>query len=264
MPEGWWEMQTVRGITYHMYGEGPEAVLCHPSLGLGQFLFHRIRPALSREYTVVLWDPRGVGDNGHFYPTLEDWVGDTIDILRDINKPAHLLGVSLGTWVMSRVAAVNPGQLVRSLTLIGATRGFSHGEQEIAARRQQLEHMTMREFAQNYADNTLTVYALPEVKENLVLEMGEVDKEKYLQAMQAIYTVRNEEVYRQIAVPTLVMVGVEDTRTPPAEADEVQKLIKGSEVKALPRCGHLAVLDQPQRVIHECRYFWTNGHMADD
>jgi len=257
-------VQTVRGITYHAFGNGEFAVLAHPSLGLGQFLFHRIRPALSREYSVVLWDPRGVGDNGHVFPTLDDWVGDTIDILRETDKPVHLMGVSLGSWVMSRVAALNPGGLVRSLTLIGTTRGFDNAEEELRSRRLQLQNMSMMEFARNYAELTLTKYALPEVKENLILEMGQVDKEKYLQAMQAFYAVRNEEVFRQVKVPTLIMVGVEDVRTPPEEADEVQKLIDGSELKALPRCGHLAVLDQPQRVIHECKYFWVHGRMADD
>ena len=257
-------MKTIRGITYHVFGEGDTVVLAHPSLGLGQFLFHRIRTQLSRHYTVVLWDPRGVGDNKEFYPTLDDWVGDAIDILRQTNKPAHLLGVSLGSWVMSRVATLNPDALVRSLILIGASRGFDHAEEDIQSRRDQLENMTMQEFAHNYAETTLSTYALSEVKENLVLEMGQVDKEKYLQAMQAFYTVRNDEVFRQVNVPTLIMVGVEDARTPAAEADEVQHLIRGSEVKVLPRCQHLAVLDQPQRVIHECEYFWTHGRMADD
>lgn len=257
-------MQTARGINYHVYGDGPHAVLCHSSLGLGQFLFHRIRPTLSREYTVILWDPRGFGDNDHFYPTLEDWVDDAVDMLEVVNRPAHLLGVSLGTWVMSRVAALNPGNLVQSLVLIGATRGFFNGEKDVITRRRQLESMTMREFAEGYAESTLTPYALPEIKENLIVELGEVDKKKYIQAMQAIYPVRNEDVFRKIRVPTLVMAGVSDARTSPEEADEVHNLIKGSAVKSLLRCGHLAVLDQPQRVVHECQYFWTYGKLAVD
>ncbi len=257
-------MQTARGVTYHVFGDGNVAVLAHPSLGLGQFLFHRIRPQLSRNYRVILWDPRGIGDNEHFYPTLDDWVGDTIEILGEIKKPAHLLGVSLGSWVMSRVAALNPESLVRSLTLMGATVGFDNAEEDIQSRHRQLESMTMQEFAHIYAKTTLTKYVLPEVKENLVLELGQVDKEKYLQSMEAFYAVRNEEVFREINVPTLIMVGVEDTRTPPQAADEVQQLIRSSEVKVVPRAGHLGVLDQPQRVIHECEYFWKHGRMADD
>jgi 3-oxoadipate enol-lactonase len=122
----------------------------------------------------------------------------------------------------------------------------------------------MAAFSASYAASAVTEYALPEVRENLAKELEEVDPEKYLQAMEAIYTVSNVDVYPKITVPTLVMVGAEDGRTPPADADQVCSLVPESEEKVLYRCGHLALLDQPERVAAECRHFWTYGHAADD
>ena len=64
-------LRTKQGLKYFAMGDGPEAVVCHPSLGLGRFLFYRLVPPLSRRYRVVTYDPRGVGENAAFAPELD-------------------------------------------------------------------------------------------------------------------------------------------------------------------------------------------------
>src|SRR5262249_18243666 len=49
-----------------------------------------------------------------------------------------------------------------------------------------------------------------------------------------------------IHVPTLVIVGAEDTVTPPAAADELHRGIAGSELVQIPAGGHLTNLEQPE------------------
>ncbi|WP_242968633.1 alpha/beta fold hydrolase [Sulfobacillus sp. hq2] len=257
-------MRTATGLTYYVYGKGHEAVLCHPSLGLGRFLFHRMVPALSREFVMVTWDPRGIGDHTEWQPTMSDWVHDVADIVQALNMPVHLLGVSLGTWVMARAAVQNPSGLVRSLTVIGATLGFYGQEADVSKRQQQLETNGMAAFAREYAHNTLTMYASGEIQENLALELGSCNVQRYLEAMRIIYTESNERIYPAVSVPTLVMVGALDTRTDAAQADAVCQLLPQGTLKVLPRSGHLALLDQPDRVHRECRYFWQHGVAADD
>ena len=48
-----------------------------------------------------------------------------------------------------------------------------------------------------------------------------------------------------IRVPTLVIVGTEDTVTPPAIASEMHAAIAGSELVVIPAAGHLSNLEQP-------------------
>jgi pimeloyl-ACP methyl ester carboxylesterase len=48
-----------------------------------------------------------------------------------------------------------------------------------------------------------------------------------------------------ITVPTLVIVGEQDTVTPPAKAEELARAIRGSRLVKLPGAGHLANLEQP-------------------
>jgi len=48
-----------------------------------------------------------------------------------------------------------------------------------------------------------------------------------------------------IHVPTLILVGDEDTVTPPSAAEEMHKAIAGSELVRIPGAGHLANLERP-------------------
>lgn len=239
-------MRTKNGVIYEQLGDHSEAVLCHPSLGLGRFLFHRLIPILSRYYTVITWDPRGIGENADKTPSLEAWVSDVNEFIDGVGRPVHLVGVSLGTWVMSRVAVTRPRD-VATITLIGATTGFENGPALVAERRAQLARISMREFAEQYAASTLMARVNPELRDNLIRELADVAPHQYLAAMEAIYVVSNRGIYPQIKVPALVMVGTEDTRTPPRAADRVAQLIETSRVEIIPQAGHLALLDRPVR-----------------
>lgn len=52
----------------------------------------------------------------------------------------------------------------------------------------------------------------------------------------------------RIAVPTLVIVGAEDTLTPVDRAAEMAAAIPGAVLHVIPRCGHLSPLEQPAAV----------------
>lgn len=255
-------MKTTSGFKYYQFGNHPRAILCHPSLGTGRYLFHRLIPTLSRSFTVVTWDPRGVGDHAGLEPSLDGWIQDTEEILQDVNKPSFLFGVSLGTWVCGRVAA-GGHPLVRSLVMMGATLGFSGGDKQVRERRALFQIQSMAEFAKSYVENTLTPYALPEVKDNLAWELAQTRPENYMKSMEAIYSTPNREAFSRIRVPTLVMVGSLDTRTSPDEADKVHATIPDSHVKVILQAGHLALLDQPERVSEILLSYFDEGKIID-
>jgi len=49
-----------------------------------------------------------------------------------------------------------------------------------------------------------------------------------------------------VAVPTLVLVGEEDTITPPDAAKEMASGIRGARLVTIPAAGHLANLEVPE------------------
>ena len=255
-------LRTKRGFKYFAIGDGAEAVICHPSLGLGRFLFYRAVPPLSRRYEVVTYDPRGVGENQALEPDLEAWVDDVGDLMVQLGKPCHLIGVSLGTWVMARAAAHWPEGTARVI-LMSTTLGFPDGGESVQARRHEFESVPMSEFARQYADSTLTSFCEPEVKEQLIADLKTCDVAQYLKAMEAIYLVDNVAAFQGIQAETLVVAGAQDRRTPPAMADRVGELIQKSLVKVLPDAGHLALLDQPERVQQLSLEFLSTGSIDD-
>jgi 3-oxoadipate enol-lactonase len=50
---------------------------------------------------------------------------------------------------------------------------------------------------------------------------------------------------RRISCPTLVLVGEEDTITPPADAESLSRQIAGSQLAVIPRAGHMSNLEAP-------------------
>ena len=58
-----------------------------------------------------------------------------------------------------------------------------------------------------------------------------------------------------ITCPTLVVVGDEDTLTPPELAKEIADGIGGSRLEIIPECGHLATLEQPGAVTAAIKSF---------
>src|SRR6185312_10798285 len=51
-----------------------------------------------------------------------------------------------------------------------------------------------------------------------------------------------------IRCPTLVLVGEQDTLTPPDRAQEIAAGIAGSRLVTVPRCGHVSTLERPDEL----------------
>ena len=60
---------------------------------------------------------------------------------------------------------------------------------------------------------------------------------------------------KDIAVPTLVIVGREDALTPPAFADKLTAGIPGARLVVLEKAGHLSNLEQPEGFNDAVRTF---------
>ncbi|MGQ9466789.1 MAG: alpha/beta fold hydrolase [Anaerolineae bacterium] len=59
----------------------------------------------------------------------------------------------------------------------------------------------------------------------------------------------------EIRVPTLIIVGADDVARPPAEAEEMARLIPGARLEVIPEAGHISTLEQPERVTSLIRSF---------
>ena len=60
-----------------------------------------------------------------------------------------------------------------------------------------------------------------------------------------------------IACPTLVVVGADDSLTPPDRAAEMAAAIPGARQIVVPNCGHLSTLEQPQAITDALVTFFS-------
>jgi 3-oxoadipate enol-lactonase len=63
---------------------------------------------------------------------------------------------------------------------------------------------------------------------------------------------------KTINVPTLIVVGSEDTLTPPADSELMHKHISGSELEVVPEAGHYAPFERREPFVGTVRRF-MNG-----
>jgi pimeloyl-ACP methyl ester carboxylesterase len=59
-------------------------------------------------------------------------------------------------------------------------------------------------------------------------------------------------------IPTLVMVGEADSVTPPDTARAMAQLIPGARLVVIPGAGHLASMEQPEKVNDQLRDFLSS------
>ena len=64
---------------------------------------------------------------------------------------------------------------------------------------------------------------------------------------------------RAIGCPALVVVGADDTLTPPDRAAEMAAAIPGARQVVVPDCGHLSTLEQPQAVARALIEFFSSS-----
>ncbi len=51
-----------------------------------------------------------------------------------------------------------------------------------------------------------------------------------------------------VGVPTLVIVGTDDTAIPPREARGIAEHIPGARLEQVPNCGHSSTLEQSDKI----------------
>jgi 2-hydroxy-6-oxonona-2,4-dienedioate hydrolase len=157
--------------------------------------------------------------------------------LRDI----HLLGNSLGGHVALVYVLKHPDR-VRSLTLTGSSGLFEHGMGDSYPKRGDYDYIKNKTEQTFYDPKTATKELVDEVF-GIVNERMKVIKILAL-AKSAIRNNLSDEL-KEIDKPTLLIWGNNDIVTPPYVGREFQRLIRGSELHFIDKCGHAPMMELP-------------------
>ena len=231
-------------------GEGRNLVLLH-SLLSDRSAFDRIAPRLAAERRLWLVDLPGFGASAPAGPTLED-IADRIAAelpKLGLSGETDLLGNGFGGFV-SVALAVRHGRLFDRLVLVDTGAAIppeGKGAFEAMAARveaQGMEAILETALQRMFPDDFLAVH--PEIAEERKASLRAARPEHFAAACRALARFDARGALAGIRNPTLVMVGLRDTATPPALSRELAAGIPGAALVELPHCGHSPHIQDPE------------------
>ncbi|HET8699044.1 MAG TPA: alpha/beta fold hydrolase [Gammaproteobacteria bacterium] len=163
-----------------------------------------------------------------------------------------LIGLSMGGYVSFEILRQAP-ERVAQVALLDTTARPDLPEQSDARRRQ-------IELAQNGRFNTIADLLFPKfvavarhgddaLRATVRTMAQETGADAFVRQQTAIMNrVDSRPGLAAIRCPTLVVVGEDDTLTPPDRAVEVAAGVPDARVVTVPRCGHLSTIEQPEAV----------------
>lgn len=206
----------------------------------------------------ALWQPQ----TDHLGGQVETLIGDTTRddlvagmasrILSAAPERFQLAALSMGGYVAFEILRRAPERVTRLALVDTQARPDTEEQRE---RRRALMKMAQVGRFKGVTPRLLPYLVSKAHLENadlvaIVIGMAErIGREGYLRQQNAILSRPDSRpLLPGIAVPTLVICGEEDILTPPDCAREMADGIPGARLEILPDCGHLAPLEQPDRV----------------
>lgn len=209
---------------------------------------------LADRYHVGAYDLRGMGrtEVGDGQYTMESYVDDLFTVMDHLKLDrAVVCGLSMGGYVALRGVERDPSRF-RGLVLCDTRSGADTNEGKVG-RAEAIERLK-RDGVAAYGDGFLpkilgptTLGSRPEVVKAVEGLMRGQRVSGLVGALLAMAArTDTTDALHGIEVPTLVIVGEEDTLTPPAQSREMAARIPESDVVVLPGAGHLSNLEAPE------------------
>ncbi|MFC4004833.1 alpha/beta fold hydrolase [Prauserella oleivorans] len=222
-------------------------------------MWNAVREPLAARTRLITPDQRGLGrtplPETDREPSLDDAARDVLALLDRLELDRVVLGgCSMGGYVTLAVLRAAPERiagLVLVDTKAGADTDEARANRLTAAERAESEGITGW-LADAMVPNLLseqTRQARPEVVAT-VRELIEAQAPAGVAWAQRAMAARPDstEALRQAGVPALVIVGEQDTVTPPDEARAMADALPDARLEVLPGAGHLTPLEAPDAV----------------
>jgi pimeloyl-ACP methyl ester carboxylesterase len=243
-------------LAYERVGEGPPLVFVHGGAEDGRIWQPQLA-ALADEFTVVAWDEPGAGRSSDVPAdfALADYSNCLAAVIDDLALgPAHFAGLSWGGTLVQELYRNHP-RLVSTLILVDTYAGWkgSLPEEEVRARVAGVRHM-LTEF-----DPTLPGLFAGDPPAQFVplLEKmaADVRPESLERELSLMAETDQRDLLPRIAVPTLLIWGELDVRSPPSVARQFEQAIPDAKLVVISGAGHVTNLERPEQFNAAVREF---------
>jgi pimeloyl-ACP methyl ester carboxylesterase len=217
---------------------------------------------LSDEFTVVAWDAPGSGGSSDPPETFRlrdyaDCLAGFIDGL-GLGRP-HVLGLSFGGGLALELYRRHP-KVPRTLVLAGAYAGWAGSlPPEVVAQRLQRAlreaDLPPEEWLPAYMPGMFSESAPQALIDEALSIMTDVHPVGMRVGLRGFAEADLRDVLPRIEVPTLLLHGELDQRSPLSVAEDLHSQIPGSTLVVLPGVGHLSNIEAADRFNREVRDF---------
>jgi pimeloyl-ACP methyl ester carboxylesterase len=238
-------------VAFERSGNGPALVLLHGYVGDGRATWSRQIEGLSDAFTVVAWDAPGAGGSsdppdGFGMAGYADCLARFIDEV-GLSRP-HVAGLSFGGALAIECQHRHP-DIARTLTLVSAYAGWGGSlPADVAAQRLQQAYTLAAHPPDDFVGALLPSMFSSGTPQAVIDSFGENMRAFHPRGFVEMARACAEnlrDALPGIKVPTLLLHGDRDVRSPFTVAEDLHAAIAGSELVVLPGAGHVCNLEAP-------------------
>ena len=238
-------------IAYERVGRGPALILLHG--GLSDHREWRAQlDGLSDTRTVIAWDAPGCGGSDDPPETfrMPDYARTLAGFIEAVGAEAPaVLGLSWGSTLALELYRLRPG-VPRVLILAAAYAGWAGSLPPDVVDKRLRDALrdlatSPEALAQSFLPTLFTERASDEMRDGILRVMTEMRPAGARPMLHALAEADLRDVLPTIEVPTLLLYGAEDARSPLPIAEAMHAAIPTSSLVVLPDVGHQSNIETP-------------------
>lgn len=237
-------------IAYRRNGSGPALILLHGAVSDSRVWRVELE-SFADAFTVVAWDAPGCGGSSDAPEgfTMRDYADRLLSLIEHLDLgPAHLLGHSWGSTVAIEACRLRPSA-VRSLVLVGGYAGWAGSlPPEEVSRRLEFA-LRSAEHGTGWDPTSMPGLFSDVMPADRADELARIMSEARPAATRTMARALAEDLSDALGaldVPTLLVHGGDDARSPVSVGEALHRAIRGSELRVLPGLGHECYLESPE------------------
>ena len=254
-----------RQIAWARAGSGPAVVFCHGT-PFSSELWRPFAAALSRDFTVHLWDMPGYGQSSKHAGQPVDF-GAQADALAallelwELDRP-HVVAHDFGGIVSLRTHLVG-GIDYASLLLVDVVaipptgspffRFVQANPDLLGGLPAYIHRAIVRTYIESASHRGLRADTLDVLVEPWTTDAGQQAFYRQIAGYDERFLVENEQRLGELTMPVRIVWGTEDTWIPTDFAHRLCDLIPGATLGLVPDAGHLIHYDAPAALMDEIR-----------
>jgi pimeloyl-ACP methyl ester carboxylesterase len=252
-------------VAYRMEGSGPPLVLLHGFLCTSR-VWERQLADLSDRFTAVAWDAPGAGSSSDPPDSFSigDWARCLAGFLDAVGiGGACVLGLSWGGMLAQELYRLYP-ERVEGLILAGTYAGWKGSLQETDCRAR-LERcirdssLSTDELAARWVPELFTDAAPQAVPDEMAAVLADFHPLGFRLMAQSLADTDTTDLLPAIDVPTLLLWGEDDERSPLSIAAQFHDSIPSSELAVIPGAGPVSNMERPEQFNDHVRRFAHAG-----